>query len=90
MAGLICTLIDVYVLVIIIRLFMSWVPPTPGTTYQTIYDGFVTVTEPVLAPIRAILPPLSMGMMRLDLSPLLVIVGLRLLTRIICEGGGLI
>ena len=90
MADLICTLIDVYVLVIIIRLFMSWVPPTPGTTYQTIYDGFVTVTEPVLAPIRAILPPLSMGMMRLDLSPLLVIVGLRLLTRIICEGGGLI
>jgi YggT family protein len=89
-ADLICTLIDVYVLVIIIRLFMSWVPPTPGTTYQTIYDGFVTVTEPVLAPVRAILPPLNLGSMPLDLSPLLVIVGFRLLARIICEGGGLI
>ena len=89
MADLVCTLIDLYILVIIIRLFMSWVPPTPGTTYQTIHDGFVTVTEPVLGPVRALLPPLSMGMMRLDLSPLLVILLLRLLARLICEGTGL-
>ena len=54
MAELICTLINIYVFVIIIRLFMSWVPPTPGSTYQTIYDGFVTVTEPVLAPVRSL------------------------------------
>ena len=89
MAELICTIINIYVFVIIIRLFMSWVPPTPGTTYQSIHDAFVTVTEPVLAPVRALLPPLSMGMMRLDLSPLLVILGLNILSRAICEGTGL-
>jgi YggT family protein len=85
----ICTIIDLYVLVIIIRLFMSWVPPTPGTTYATIHDGFVTVTEPVLGPVRSLLPPLRMGMMALDLSPLLVIFALRILSRAICEGTGL-
>jgi YggT family protein len=87
--NVICTVINVYVLVIIVRLFMSWVPPTPGSTYQTIYDGFVTVTEPVLGPVRALLPPLRMGMMALDLSPLLVIFALRILSRAICEGTGL-
>ncbi|HEY8545922.1 MAG TPA: YggT family protein [Acidimicrobiales bacterium] len=89
MAEVICTLINIYVFVIIIRLFMSWVPPTPGTTYQQIYDGFVTVTEPVLAPVRGLLPPLNVGMTRLDLSPILVIFGLNILSRAICEGFGL-
>jgi YggT family protein len=89
-ASLICTVINLYVLVIIIRLLMSWVPPTPGTTYQQIYDGFVTVTEPVLGPVRALLPPMRMGAMALDLSPILVIVGLNILTRVICEGSGVI
>ena len=30
------------------------------------------VTEPVLAPIRAMLPPMRMGGMGLDLSPMIV------------------
>jgi len=85
----ICTVIQLYVYVIIIRLFMSWVPPTPGSTYETIHSGFVTVTEPVLGPVRALLPPLRMGAMSLDLSPLLVIFGLNILSRAICEGTGL-
>lgn len=89
MTSIICTLLGAYIFVIIIRLFMSWVPPTPGSTYQTIYDGFVTVTEPVLAPVRSILPPLRTGAMALDLSPLLVIVGLQILRSAICEGLGL-
>jgi len=86
---IVCSLLQLYILVIVVRLFMSWVPPTPGSTYQTVYDGFVTVTEPVLAPVRSLLPPLRTGSMALDLSPLLVILGLQLLTRAICEGGGL-
>jgi YggT family protein len=89
LADVICTVIQLYVYVIIIRLFMSWVPPTPGSTYETIFNGFVTVTEPVLGPIRALLPPLRMGAMALDLSPLLVIFGLNILSRAICEGTGL-
>lgn len=89
MEDVICRVIELYILVIIVRLFMSWVPPTPGNTYETIFNGFVTVTEPVLGPVRALLPPLRMGMMALDLSPLLVIFGLNILSRAICEGTGL-
>jgi YggT family protein len=82
--GLICVLLQLYIFVIFIRLIMSWFPPTPGTTYQQIYDAFVTVTEPVLAPVRAIMPPMRMGAMALDLSPIVVLLGLQLLSRLLC------
>jgi YggT family protein len=82
--GLICIALQLYIIVIFIRLIMSWFPPTPGTTYQQIYDAFVTVTEPVLAPVRGLMPPMRMGAMALDLSPIVVLLGLQLILRIIC------
>jgi YggT family protein len=82
--GLLCAALQLYIVVIFVRLIMSWFPPTPGTTYQQIYDAFVMVTEPVLAPVRAMMPPMRMGAMALDLSPIVVLLGLQLLMRIIC------
>jgi YggT family protein len=82
--GLICIALQLYIIVIFVRLIMSWFPPTPGTTYQQIFDAFVTATEPVLAPVRAMMPPMRMGAMALDLSPIVVLLGLQLILRIIC------
>ena len=76
--------IQLYMLVIFIRLIMSWFPPTPGTTYQQIFDGFVRVTEPVLAPVRAVIPPVRTGAMSLDLSPIVVFLVGIILQRAIC------
>lgn len=84
MTFIVCTLIQVFMFVVLIRILMSWVPPTPGTTYQQVYDAFDRVTEPVLAPIRAVLPPVRMGAMALDLSPIVVFVAGTLLIRAIC------
>jgi YggT family protein len=63
---------------------MSWFPPTPGTTYAQIYEVFDKITEPVLAPVRAMMPPMRMGATALDLSPIVVLLGLQLILRIIC------
>lgn len=84
MASIVCLLIQLYLLVIFARIIMSWFPPTPGTTYAQIFDGFVRATEPVLAPIRAVLPPMRMGAMGLDLSPIVVFLVAILLQRVIC------
>jgi YggT family protein len=84
MASIVCLLIQLYMLVIFVRIIMSWFPPTPGTTYAQIFDGFVRATEPVLAPIRAVLPPMRMGAMGLDLSPIVVFLLGTLLLRVIC------
>ena len=51
---------------------------------QQIFDGLVRATEPVLGPIRAVLPPMRMGAMGLDLSPIVVFLLGTLLLRVIC------
>jgi YggT family protein len=71
-------------LVIFIRIIMSWFPPTPGTTYAQIFEVFDRVTDPVLSPVRAMLPPVRMGGMGLDLSPIVVFLVGTLLLRVIC------
>jgi YggT family protein len=84
MTCIIANLIYLYMLVIFIRIIMSWFPPTPGTTYAQIFEVFDRVTEPVLAPVRALLPPVRMGSMGLDLSPIVVFLIGSLLARVIC------
>jgi YggT family protein len=81
---LICVALQLYAYVIIARMIMSWFPPTPGTTYQQIFDAVTSVTEPVIGPVRAVLPPFRMGAMGLDLSPMVVILGILLIIRIVC------
>ena len=81
---IVCIVIQIYLLVVLVRIIMSWFPPTPGTTYQSVYDVFYSLTEPVLAPIRSALPPVRMSTMALDLSPIVVFVLGTLLLRILC------
>ena len=81
---IVCIAIQIYLLVVLVRIIMSWFPPTPGTTYQSVYDVFYSLTEPVLAPIRSALPPVPMSAMALDLSPIVVFVLGTLLLRVLC------
>jgi YggT family protein len=84
MATIVCLIIQLYLLVIFVRIIMSWFPPTPGTTYAQIFEVFDRVTDPVLSPVRAVLPPVRMGSMGLDLSPIVVFLIGTLLLRVIC------
>ena len=43
------------------------------------YDFLSRIIEPVLKPIRAVLPPVRVGGAALDLSPLVLIFGLQIL-----------
>jgi YggT family protein len=43
-----------------------------------------TLTEPVLRPLRGIIPPVRMGAVGFDLSPIIVFVALGILQRSIC------
>ncbi|HET9612185.1 MAG TPA: YggT family protein [Acidimicrobiales bacterium] len=84
MTSIVCLIINLYLLVIFARIIMSWFLPTPGTTYAQIFDAFVRVTEPVLAPVRGMIPPMRMGAASLDLSPIVVFLVGMFLIRAIC------
>jgi YggT family protein len=58
-----------YVLIValIIRSLMSWLPLDPHNVFVNLVH---TITEPILAPLRRIVPRLEM----IDLSPMLAII----------------
>lgn len=72
---LLCALFQVYFIVLIARIILSWFPVQPGTTLASIASIINDVTEPVLRPVRRLIPPLGM----FDLSPLIVFIGLQVL-----------
>jgi YggT family protein len=65
------TLVIVYVVLIFIRIIMSWFPRIPYYRWLDAVLGFVRdVTDPYLNLFRRFLPPLRVGPAALDLSPI--------------------
>ena len=77
----ICLILNLYVLVIIARVIFSWVRVTPGTPVASIYSVIYNLTEPILGPLRRVIPPMRMGAAALDLSPIIVFVIVLLICR---------
>ena len=68
------TLVGIYVLLIFVRILMSWIPRMPYNRYLAAVLTFVTdVTDPYLRLFRRFIPPLRMGPAALDLSPIIAI-----------------
>lgn len=76
--AIIAYLVEAYVLVLIVRALLSWLPARPGTPFSRVVRALDAVTEPVLRPIRRVLPPIRAGGMGIDLSIIVVIVVLEL------------
>jgi YggT family protein len=81
--GILAALIQVYSLVIFARIIMSWFPVAPGSPWEPLYSFIFAITEPPLAAIRSVLPPVRMGAGALDLSPLLLLLGLQLFVKLL-------
>ncbi len=81
---ILCRLLDAYLIVMFARIILSWFPVEPGSGIATVYGFLYSITEPVLGPIRRVIPPLGMGGMGLDLSPLVVFFGISILRSAIC------
>jgi YggT family protein len=88
-ANLILTVLDLYWWVVIISVIMSWlvafdVLNTRSQAAQTIWRTVEALTEPLLRPIRSVLP--SVG--GLDISPLILLLGLQFLRDLVARGFG--
>ena len=81
---LLCRAAEAYLIIIFARIVLSWFPISPNSAMASVYSFLYAITEPVLAPIRRIIPPTGMGGMGLDWSPLIVTIGLIMLERVLC------
>jgi YggT family protein len=66
---LLCDLIQIYIIVLFVRALFSWFPP-PSGGMATLCRILLDLTEPVLAPLRRVIPPAGM----FDLSFLVLII----------------
>ena len=82
---LLCGVLQLYLLVLIARIILSWVPSLPEPLLP-LARLLSAVTDPILRPLRSALPPLRIGAGALDLSPLIVFFAIRwLLMPLLCR-----
>jgi YggT family protein len=72
-------LFDAYSLLVLVAVILSWTRAAPDNPIRKITDATV---EPVLEPIRRVIPPIA----GLDVSPLILLLGLRLLRSLLLGG----
>jgi YggT family protein len=76
-------LIELYVIVLVLRAVLSWFPISSSSPLRPVETALVKVTEPVLAPVRKVIPPIRAGGGGIDLSMIVVILLLLVVARIL-------
>lgn len=89
---LVCFLLDIVIYAMLAWIILSYVAAYGrlpwGHPIRKVYDFLNNLMEPVLRPIRKVLPPLRLGGMALDLSPIVLFIGVGILKQLIgCRGG---
>lgn len=79
LAKVIDIVLTVYMWIIIVRALISWVNPDP---YNQIVIVLYRITEPVLAPVRRMIPLRNIG---LDFSPIIVLLAIMFLKYFLVE-----
>ena len=69
--------------ILILHVVFSWVPRPPEPLMPFVL-GVRRIIEPMAAPIRKVLPQPQVGAVRLDLSIIVLFIGLFLLRAIVC------
>ena len=76
-------LLNLYLLVMFAAIILSWFPLQPGSAMASVYRVLWNLTNPVLAPIRRLLPDVRLGAASIDLSPLVVLIGISVILRLL-------
>ena len=77
--GIVADLIQVYIIILLARAILSWVVPPGGHGFLADANRVVfKFTEPVLAPVRRLMPPVRLGGVAIDLSLFVVVLVLQI------------
>lgn len=79
----VCLLLSIYVLVLLVRIVLGIIPSLPEPL-RPVERGLGALTDPLLNPLRRVIPPVGAGGLGLDLSPLVLFFGIMVLQLILC------
>ena len=73
--SLIHTVLNLYLIVLFARAILSWFPMSPSSPLAPVAGFLYTITEPVLGPLRRVIPPIG----GLDISFIVAFIGIELI-----------
>jgi uncharacterized protein YggT (Ycf19 family) len=80
-------LLGLYTIAVFGRVLLSWFPVRDGSPIASVNSALYAITEPVLGPLRRVMPSVGGGGLRIDLSPTIVIFALLIIrSRLGCDG----
>jgi YggT family protein len=79
---IVCNILQIYTIILFVRIILTWVP-SPPEPLRPIIRGISAVTDPLLIPLRGMIPPAQIGAMAFDLSPLVLFFGIYLVSRLL-------
>lgn len=83
-ADYVSALFLVYIILILIRVLLSWIPRMPyNPTLRAVLDFITETTDPYLNLFRRIIPPIGGGGFGLDLSPMIGLIVLFIVRSIV-------
>lgn len=90
--GVLIWLINVYIIILIARLVIDWIQVfardwTPRGPLVVVCEGIYTATDPPLRALRKAIPAIRLGSVSLDLSFIVLMIGLSLLVSLLRQVG---
>ena len=79
----VCLALDIYWIILIARIILSWVPSLPEPLLP-VARLVRAATDPLMLPLRGMLPPVQMGAVAFDLSPLIIFFGVSIIRSLLC------
>jgi YggT family protein len=76
-------LLQIYFYAVLAWVILSWIPTSSTHPLGRVNVFLDRIIYPVILPLRRVIPPLRLGGGMLDLSPIVLLIGLRLLMGVV-------
>ena len=80
-------ILQIYFYAVLAWVILSWIPVSPGHPLGNVTRFLDRLIYPVILPLRRVIPPLRLGGGMLDLSPIVLLIGIRILWGVVAGLG---
>lgn len=80
----VCILLDLYRIAVFAWIILSWVQVSSAHPLAKVTVFLDRIIYPLVLPLRRVLPPLRLGGVMLDLSPIVLLIGISVVRSIVC------
>jgi len=75
--------LTLYFYAVFLWVILSWIPASSAHAVGRLQTFLDRIIYPVILPIRRVIPPVRLGGGALDLSPIILLVGIQILRRLV-------